>query len=259
MNRTSVSRRNLVASAALLGGGVGASLGAASSHAGSLGPTIDLTNAADMLAVLARLHGNIAPGRPRFDWFDGTVSLVSAAGDLRTLCGISGYGEARIAPSDDGRGTWTCRRRVFANYTDLESGSVAPALQNPLTGAWVTPRGFTPETRYTLSAETPNVQWRRDGDVVLIEETSAAAASPLPGRAKTTRSLSMADIQDHNLTTLRDTGTWRVVTPWLPWLEMGQAPGHCLIECLRGGGAMTLSELPARIVNALEIHGFRES
>ena len=83
-----------------------------------------------------------------------------------------------------------------------------------------------------------------------MDETATAAASPLPGRAKTTRSVSMADIQNHDLTTVRDTGTWRVVTPWMPWLEMGQAPGHCVIDCLRGGGAMMLSELPAAIVNA---------
>ena len=44
-------------------------------------------------------------------------------------------------------------------------------------------------------------------------------------------SLSLADLQNPELTTIESTGVWGRVTPWLPWLLMGQAEGHCLYNC----------------------------
>jgi hypothetical protein len=36
------------------------------------------------------------------------------------------------------------------------------------------------------------------------------------------------DIEDATLTAVPYVGTWQRITPWLPWLLMGQAPGHCM-------------------------------
>ena len=34
------------------------------------------------------------------------------------------------------------------------------------------------------------------------------------------------DVENPNLTHIPHTGSWSRITPWLPWMLMGQAPGH---------------------------------
>ncbi|MBM4209228.1 MAG: DUF1838 domain-containing protein [Gammaproteobacteria bacterium] len=36
------------------------------------------------------------------------------------------------------------------------------------------------------------------------------------------------DLENPDLSAVPYVGTWQRVTPWLPWLLMGQAPGHCM-------------------------------
>jgi hypothetical protein len=43
-----------------------------------------------------------------------------------------------------------------------------------------------------------------------------------------TNTVRLADLQNPNKTSVHHSGTWVRVTPWLPWLLMGQAPGHIL-------------------------------
>ncbi len=38
----------------------------------------------------------------------------------------------------------------------------------------------------------------------------------------------VADVENPELTAIPYVGTWNRVTPWLPWMLMGQEPGHCL-------------------------------
>jgi hypothetical protein len=42
------------------------------------------------------------------------------------------------------------------------------------------------------------------------------------------------DMQNSKLTTVDYTGTWNRITPWLPWMLMGQAPGTCQYACFMG-------------------------
>ena len=45
-----------------------------------------------------------------------------------------------------------------------------------------------------------------------------------------------AKMQDSNLTTLPFSGTWNRITPWLPWMLMGQTPGHMIYAAFMGSG-----------------------
>ena len=40
--------------------------------------------------------------------------------------------------------------------------------------------------------------------------------------------VSAKDLENPELTSVNYTGTWNRITPWLPWMLMGQTPGHCL-------------------------------
>jgi hypothetical protein len=42
------------------------------------------------------------------------------------------------------------------------------------------------------------------------------------------------DMQNEKLTTVPYNGVWNRITPWLPWMLMGQAPGHCQYNCFMG-------------------------
>ena len=37
-----------------------------------------------------------------------------------------------------------------------------------------------------------------------------------------------ADLENPKLTAVPYHGTWHRITPWLPWMLMGQTPGHCM-------------------------------
>ena len=45
-----------------------------------------------------------------------------------------------------------------------------------------------------------------------------------------------AALQNEKLTQLPAHGQWNRVTPWLPWMLMGQQPGHCQYQCYMGSG-----------------------
>ena len=38
--------------------------------------------------------------------------------------------------------------------------------------------------------------------------------------------MNLVDVQNPAKTSVRNFGTWSRVTPWLPWILRGQAPGH---------------------------------
>ena len=60
--------------------------------------------------------------------------------------------------------------------------------------------------------------------------------------------VSLDDRQNLDLTTIDYVGYWGRVTPWLPWMLMGQAPGHCLYQ-YQTGSAQSLDGVPANIVD----------
>ncbi len=57
------------------------------------------------------------------------------------------------------------------------------------------------------------------------------------GNPYTSETVRLVDVvNDHwNETSLIYSGTWSRTTPWLPWMLMGQAPGHCWYESTMQG------------------------
>lgn len=53
------------------------------------------------------------------------------------------------------------------------------------------------------------------------------------------------DLENPDLTAVPYVGTWQRITPWLPWMLMGQAPGHCLYNA-------TMTTFPS--VERLPVH-----
>ncbi|MEZ5565098.1 MAG: DUF1838 family protein [Gammaproteobacteria bacterium] len=47
-------------------------------------------------------------------------------------------------------------------------------------------------------------------------------------------SVKAEDMQNEKLNTVDYRGTWNRITPWLPWMLMGQMPGHITYSCFMG-------------------------
>jgi hypothetical protein len=58
--------------------------------------------------------------------------------------------------------------------------------------------------------------------------------------------LSLDDLQNEDLTHIPYSGTWSRSTPWLPWLLMGQTPGHCMYASTMTAGS-SIDILPAHV------------
>jgi hypothetical protein len=173
----------------------------------------------------------------------------------------------RLLPGPDGSIRRLCREIIV--YTDLRSGEVLDEWKNPLTNEVVKavhvdndpfnylieeffpappkfgglnqgpppPRvpfimpwyqhGGWADMEIHIHLAYPNAlqpdKWPREssGPIVQVSEMFA-------------HHVKVEDLQNPKLTTLDYTGTWNRVTPWLPWMLMGQRPGFCQYACFMG-------------------------
>jgi hypothetical protein len=81
-------------------------------------------------------------------------------------------------------------------------------------------------------------EWPREssGDVIRISEIFQRVAS-------------LRDLEDPARTSAHYTGCWTRIGPWLPWMLMGQAPGHLLYRTFMKKVYNT-AELPPQLLEA---------
>ncbi len=233
------------------------------------GPYVDLTTGKGNMLTMARLHANLDERQVKYGSASGTVFGVRPGEAIRALFGAEVISAARAWLQPDG--SWRGLHRETVLYTDLGSGEVLSEFQNPYTGEkvrvvdvvndpWnetfeeferappsygglnntVAPQrkplvlpwrelgaGLIGATRYVNlyypSALQPD-QWPREsaGKFNQVSEVFAYIAP-------------LKDVQDETKTSLVYTGTWSRTTPWMPWLLMGQAPGHMWYETTMQG------------------------
>ena len=251
------------------------------------GPYIDLMDKTGNMIAAARLHGNIDPNKSRFGWFDGIVMGVAPGGPLKNICGFRGFGATRLVPLTDRPG-WQKLHREVGYYYDLATGVIMEEMENPYTDETVGVVHIANDPFNTIYEEyfplPPNYgglntekperkpyikKWRVEGDRLMLEEHIHLHYKNALDPKKWVREssgpmnrvsemflhvVSLDDMQNEALTSVRDYGSWNRVTPWLPWMLMGQAPGHCLYNCLTAGGVETIDELPTNIVDYTAKH-----
>ncbi len=233
------------------------------------GPYVDLRTGAGNKIGYARMQGDLDESKQRIGWFKGYVMGVRPGEAIRDLFGFAGFGASRLETQPDG-GLARVLREV-GYYTDLRSGEVLEEWHNPYTDETVStvpiandpfntvirdhfsrppqfgglneddvrpPRPFILPWRqlgerldmerhihlYYKSALDPKV-WAREssGDMVRVSEFFAYH-------------IRGADMQNPDLSNIPTNGVWNRTTPWLPWMLMGQAPGHCQYACFMGSG-----------------------
>lgn len=235
----------------------------------------DFDRVEDHLHAWLKIYGDLAGNIDTWSWFGGEIFAV--IGDRQAplrLLGWEGFAVNRIVPQDDGS------FRVFINecafYKDPGNDRIVDRWRNPFTGedceVWQLHAGpltnrLTTVRRHQRKdgtfVESPfrlPLYVQGDDAFVSIEfnDVRDNALQPAEWPRESTGSkvrvsesmqfmTRLADLQDPTLTRCETTVAWTLLRGWLPWMLMGQAPGHLyfrsVIHKLPGQ-----EHLPARLV-----------
>ena len=228
------------------------------------GPYLDLTTAQGTLINRVRMDGNLDESKEKFGYGSGTVSAVVPGSAIKPLFGFELFSAARIRKQPDG--TYRLLHREVVYYSDLKTGEILTEVTNPLTGELVKVvhvvndpwnehftlyREVAPSygglIKNTRAPEPFILDWQMlPRGIVSTQETAnlyyPATLQPEKWPRESagkmnqvtevfTKYALLADIQNPKLTSVEYSGQWTRITPWLPWMLMGQAPGHIMYNC----------------------------
>ncbi|MGA1797214.1 DUF1838 family protein [Sphingomonas sp. 4RDLI-65] len=213
----------------------------------------------------ARMDGDVDPTREKLGWLKGTAWGVRDNEKVRPLFGVEGFSLVRVKQLEDG--SWRRMLREIVFYRDLDTGELLKTWHNPYTDedVRVVPIANDP-FNYTISdflPEAPSygglqktapaprkpflLDWTEGPDGTLICQTgidmiypSALQPDKWPRESAGPMNrvsehfvytVKRADVENPRLTHIPHVGSWSRVTPWLPWMLMGQAPGNVNYLC----------------------------
>lgn len=231
--------------------------------------TYDLTTTAGNREVFAKINGNTDMKSTKFGWYKGIVHGVRPGEAIRDLVGFTGFSAAKLLPSLPGEDPGY--RKVLNEigfYTDLETGEILEEwhnpyfdekvrvvpIANPAFNHTITDYYFQPPTYGGLNAVAPPkrpflLDWeRRNNDLSLASRINLfypAALQPDKWPRESGSKFNQVTenflyaldwdaVQDPDVTSISARGTWMRTTPWLPWMLMGETPGHCSYSCFFG-------------------------
>ena len=226
------------------------------------GPTYDLINSGrDNVNAYLKLTSNLDMESTHFGWIDGYVMGVAPGGPVKNICGFRGIGCNRLIPYEGPEYGFRRVLREIVFYTDLETGEILEEMENPYTGepvrvvpgannpfnasfraTWPDPPSYGGLNQEKREPRPFILNWQQIGKHTMMEihvhlyypnaldpkVWVRESSGPMNRVTETFNyTFSMEDLQNPDLTTIPSTGVWGRSTPWLPWMLMGQAPGHC--------------------------------
>ena len=228
----------------------------------------------------ARIQGDLNPENERFTYCTGQVLGIKPNEKVQELCSFETFLCTRLMPKEDGTIRRLNKEVIF--YTDSRSGKIIEKWKNPWTGETVDvvhvandPFNYTISEWLILAPEDlPNGEkappkkipllfpWKKLNDKTLLLTTDMhlyypnalqpdkwprESAGPLVQVSELFRYLVPIDeLENPELTSVNFQGSWQRLTPWLPWMLMGQTAGHCLYVSTMIG-ANTLDIVPKHV------------
>jgi hypothetical protein len=209
--------------------------------------------------TFARLEADTTPGRFVHGYMTGTVMGVRDNEPVRPLFGFEVFSGVRVVKQPNGDYKRMCRELVF--YRDLATREILDEWTNVYTGEKVrvvdvanNPFNYVISDHYPdppsyggLNKEKPPrrpflLDWQiLNDDIVALNSDihlyyknaldpatwPRESAGPMNRVSELFRYvIRREDLENPALTHLPNTGVWNRITPWLPWMLMGQAPGH---------------------------------
>ena len=264
------SRREILQSAlgigSLAAGGMLASACAPASDpqpAGAKREPVDFSDPTQSLRAFIKLTGDLDPTVETPSWFGGTV-FGDARRDraLKPLFGVQGFGVLRTEQEADG--SFRIFNRECAFYTDLKTGKFIDQWKNAYTKEIcdVKPiHNMTVNAHLIVSKKVGTaIEMDFDGNVMEVplplgwqnfddklfstfevhtafpnllkpEDWPRESAGKVLRMAEIfQRVVSLAEVENPDLTSADYSGCWTRVGPWLPWMRQGQTPGNLLFR-----------------------------
>jgi len=278
-----ISRRESLGLAASVAGAAAASaLGAASAAAAPAAakkPNVDFVTKVDFNSpewnrdIRARMTSDVDPTKEKLGWLKGKVYGVRPNEAVRTLFAFEGFSLVRTKRLPDGSWRRLLRETVF--YRDIKTGKILKTWHNPYTNETVrvVPIANNPYnstvTAYSRSGKPYLGEWIEGPNNTLTLYSGVNLFYPnLLQPSKWPResagefnqvtenfyyTVNRADAENPNLTNVPVLGAWQRITPWLPWMLMGAAPGHIDYFSMFAtipGGRDGLKNLPQDLVEA---------
>jgi hypothetical protein len=272
-----LTRRDCLRSAGALA--VAAALPAGTARAATSTGNFDLDRPEDQLRAWLKIYGDLAGDVDTHSWFGGEIfAVIGDRNPPRPLLAWEGFAVNRIVPQDDGS------FRVFINeaafYKDLATDRIIDTWQNPFNGerceVWqlhagpLTNRLTTVRRHQRKDGSFEETPFRLplfvigDDAFVPIEFNDVRDNALQPEQwpressgAKVRVSESMqfmtryAELQDPALSRCEATAAWTLLRGWLPWMLMGEAPGHLFFRSVIRK-LDSRDELPGRLVAEAE-------
>jgi hypothetical protein len=209
--------------------------------------------------TFARIEGDLDFTKEKCGWIKGKAFGVRENERVRPLFSVEGFSFARLKKLDDGSYRKMLREVVF--YRDIDTGEILKTWKNPYTGETVNvvpiandPFNFTiseyapePPAYGGLNKDKPPrkpllLDWSEDheGNIILNTAINLFYPNALDPKKWVRESsgpmnrvsefftyfMKRSDVLNPRLTHIPHVGSWSRITPWLPWMLMGQAPGH---------------------------------
>lgn len=217
----------------------------------------DPMSPADNLRAFIRMTRSLDPTATTVGWFGGRVfSVIGDKEIIKPLFDVEGFGVGRTEPQTDG--TYRTYWREVGYYKDLASGKIMETWHNPLIDETVETYPinndpvnsvFKPEFTLGFNAtkdqHAPTVKflmpWNFVGDNAMAAfDVNLDWKSPLDPKVWKREAsgervrvseyqqwrLDRGQLLDQSLPSLKAYGSWNRIATWLPWMLMGQRPGH---------------------------------
>jgi hypothetical protein len=213
----------------------------------------------------ARIQADMDSSKQRIGQCSGQIIAVRPGEKLQPFLGFQVFLATRLIPLPDGNIRRLNKEVIF--YTSLDRlgrpGEIIDEFKNPFTGETnKVVQVFNDPFNYTISdtlilapedfpgdkSQLPKIPlifpWQELDSETLVLSTDMHLNYPNPlqpdkwpresggPKAQVTEMMryfvKRKDLENPALTAVPFVGTWHRITPWLPWMLMGQTPGHCM-------------------------------
>ena len=225
------------------------------------GPHIDLTTPKGNVNAAVRIDANLDESKQKWASVSGVVCGVRDGEALKDLFGFEVVSVARAWAQPDG--SYRVLHREAILYSNLATGDILTNWRNPyldetvevvdvINDPWnhyfaemiklkgpdyggLNKQPDPPPRPYSMNfidAGNGVVQNRTHINLhyraaMQPDKWPRESAGPMNRVSEFfTTAVKLDDLQNPDKTSVLHTGSWMRVTPWLPWMLMGQAPGH---------------------------------
>jgi len=261
MHDTDYARRELLGGFSLMALGFGAAVVAPAPARAALGGAPGLPDFEDPLVNLhayMKLFGSLEEVDCPW-WYTGIIYAQQERRAPRALFRFEGCEINRYRPNPSGEG-YIQSARTLTFFRDLETERMLTSWVNPLTGQTVTPRanalggddsfllsttGLRFKTQIGKVPDRPlKLNWAANGDTLWLIKDRGLPDAPQPWLECSSVFGRIAEIADPAVKRATAWFSSTYLAPWLPWMEMGETPGH-LVWHAAGRKLNSVDELPA--------------